>query len=368
MLSIANRGGNNTSGASAHNRSRLLTAAADAERNLGIIGNRESNTSKSMYSPNGSSNMLTRAAGMGAAALKQGPPPPTSFGQPGIGGGGNRRADMLAMLNRPGPTQVVAIPQQRATEMSLNERIADAGRQAPQQQAPQQQAPQYQEPQYQEPAQPRVNPAAAYAVPMPEPEGRAPVPLEIRRRGQGGLPRAAAVQALTAPAALQAGSAGIDQTVAELAEQVRQLQRQILTLSAQPTNLQADFAAQRAQDIENVSAEMSNSCCVSRATVLHNTVECVMEHEPSTRGTQDDDNLLAAGLEDSNTTPVAAGTQVVLVYPMYSRSLEDAGMGNEIYMRRRQIDPVSAEVKHTYIKVMGTYGEQTLQYIGDFAI
>lgn len=246
-----------------------------------------------------------------------------------------------------------------------------------------------------QPAQPRtlatrmaeagLDPATALGqatttpIPMAEPEY---VPPAEPQRRQAGLPRHAGLPSHAglpkSPAALQAPGfpttdPGVTKAVTTLTDEVRQLRTEIDGLKKTMTGvtqLRAELVAQRRNEIDEMSAEISNACCITRAEVLHNTVEYQFDisSEPSARGLPSDNDLLAAGLEDSPSVAVEAGSEVVLVYPMYTRSLEDAGMGDEIYMRRRQIDPMSAEVTHTYIKVMGTYGEQTVQYIGNFAL
>jgi hypothetical protein len=361
-LSVASRPG----GASLQTRQRLVAAAGG---NLGLVGTGQSTTSKSMYSPNGASNMLVRSGGLNSnnSNVMQGP---SQLRQPTMGSTGNRRADMLAMLNRPGPTQPmpqqqqqqpryedIVLAQERVTADSLNTRLAQVGGQQP---AASRLATRM--------VDAGLDPStalgtAAQAMPVAEPPRR-----------QGGLPRAgvsaglpAGFPALPAPAVPD----GTAKSVALLTEEIRRLQAEVADLkraSGGVSQLRSELAAQRRTANEEMSAELSNACCLTRALTLHNTIEYQLDvaAEPSARGLPQDDDMLAAGLENAPSVSVPANSEVVLVYPMYTRSLEDAGLGDEIYMRRRHIDAMSAEVRHTYIKVMGTYDGETIQYIGNF--
>jgi hypothetical protein len=339
---------------------------------MGMVGAGEQRNDN-MYSPQ-TSNMMARAVGLHSNAAASAP---TNTSRLGMGGGstsssgqsGGRRADLLSMLGK-GPKTGAPM-----TTSALTARLGQAGRSS-----------------------------TPTAVPGP--------PTDLAERlAQAGLapptpvmplnvPKAPVPEIQTELAALRADSEGLSGVIGSQAAEIRTLTGQLsevatlrndmaelrqqmraVQLGAETERRQAvdarlikdiqnlqEFVAQMDNDsmLEMLSMEVSNACSTCRATTRENTIEYMVEHCPSVRGGEEDDAILSHSLEGLTSLSIPAGQEMVLVYPMYTRDLDE--MGAEVFMRRRIVDPETAQMSYTYVKVLGSYGNDTIQYVSGFTI
>lgn len=343
---------------------------------MGMVGAGERRIDN-MYSPQ-TSNMMARAVGLHSNAAASAPTngPGLSNGLSTGGSAGGRRADLLSMLGK-GPKTGAPM-----TTSALTARLTQAG----------------------QPASTKVTaPPSGLAERLAQAGLAPPKPPEVREHAPEMRKRAPEMQtemvAMRADAeslrgviASQASEirtltgqlsevATLRNEMAELRQQMRAVQldaetkhRQapdtvsaITTLQGQVNGIQ-EVVANMDNDalLEMLSAEVSNACSMCRATVRQNTVEYVLEQGPSARGGPDDDALLAQAMEGTASSAIPAGQEMVLTYPMYTREMQD--MGAEVFMRRRSMDPETAQVSYTYVKVLGSYGNETVQYVAGFEL
>jgi len=141
------------------------------------------------------------------------------------------------------------------------------------------------------------------------------------------------------------------------------------TQAARAAHEAADAAHQAPLDVlERLSCEVSNACCACRAVVVANTLEypeSESDERPGAAGSPEDDAALCRALEGRASRALERGTALMLAYPMYRRDLGDT---QEVYMRRRTVDASTAAVEYTLVKVMASYGAETIQYVGEFAL
>lgn len=374
---------------------------------MGMVGAGE-RQNDSMYSPQ-TSNMMARAVGLHSNAAASAP-----TGTPRLGGGGltcasagGRRADLLSMLGkgpktgaplttsaltaRLGQAGCTAAPADRTADRTadqtadrtvdrtvntgLAERLAQAGLASPAAKATEPRG-----------AEPRA------------PEPRAPVPemqteLAALRADAEGLrgvigSQAAEIRTLTGQLS---EVATLRNEMAELRQQMRAVQLDSETERRQApadaalirdmSNLQdvvggiqevmggiQEVVASTDHDalLEMLSAEVANACSACRAVASENTVEYSVENCPSVRGGPEDDAILSQALEGQSSSAVPAGEEIVLDYPMYTRKMDD--MGAEVFMRRRTVHPETAQMSYTYVKVLGSYGNDTIQYVAGFRL
>lgn len=341
---------------------------------FGQLGQSETEEPQNMYSPF-TSNLLMQAVsgtpGSGAAPLDG----------PGQQGGGrapvsSRRSDLLAMIKAPQsinemPSSVSAQMAARARDPMQQGQIQMQqpmqGQQQMQQQMQQpmqqQMQPMQQMQQMQQLQAPRGQPTQQVHSAQP---GRPAVALPQRQQAmQSAIPMAQVAPVARAAPVVQAMQPDI---LSEVIKMVDALRQETVALKAEVAELRQRNPSD--EMAAAISVEMANACCVCRAVVAANTVEysIAVDDQPSTRGGPADDELLALALEGAASVSVAAGEEVVLTYPMYRRSVDaDApDMGQEIYMRRRTIHPQTAQVYHSYVKVVGTYSGETVQYVSGF--
>jgi hypothetical protein len=341
---------------------------------FGQLGQSETEEPQNMYSPF-TSNLLMQAVsgtpGTGAAPLDG----------PGQQGGGrapvsSRRSDLLAMIKAPQsinemPSSVSSQMAARAREQMQQGQLQMQGQMQQGQQG--QYAQQMQQPmqgQYAQQMQPMQQPMQQMQQPMQQMQQAQPGRAAVAPRQQpmqSAIPMAQATLP-PAPAPQVARAPAQPDILSEVIKMVDALRQETVALKAEVADLRQRKPSE--EMAAAISVEMANACCVCRAVVAANTVEysIAVDDQPSTRGGPADDELLATALEGAASVSVAAGEEVVLTYPMYRRSVDaDApDMGQEIYMRRRTIHPQTAQVYHSYVKVVGTYSGETVQYVSGF--
>jgi hypothetical protein len=343
---------------------------------MGMVGAGE-RRSDNMYSPQ-TSNMMARAVGLHSNAAASAPTngPALNNGLSTGGSAGGRRADLLSMLGK-GPKTGAPM-----TTSALTARLAQAG----------------------QPPSPKVTaPPSGLAERLAQAGLAPPKPPEVREHAPERRERAPEMQ--TEMAAMRADAESLRGVIASQASEIRTLTGQLSEVATlrnemaelwqQMRGVQLDAETERRQApdtvsavttlqgqlngiqevvanmdndalLEMLSAEVSNACSMCRATVRQNTVEYALEQGPSARGGPDDDALLAQAMEGTASSAIPAGQEMVLTYPMYTRDMQD--MGAEVFMRRRSMDPETAQVSYTYVKVLGSYGNETVQYVAGFAL
>jgi hypothetical protein len=304
-----------------------FNAMAGMVGGFGQLGQGDGEEPRNMYSPFTSNLIMQAVSGTPGSGAGQ---------QQGMDNGGprnqvsSRRSDLLAMLK--------TNPQNGQSNQMLMASTVSAQMAARTQRGqPQQQQQQQLELQPQQRQQQRGRPAMQSAIPMAQ-------------KSQPQQPQ----QRSTQP-----------DMMGEVVKMVETLRQETAALRLELAELRGN------EDLRSaLSVEIANACCVCRAVVAANTVEYSIapEAQPTARGGPEDDDALAAALEGASSFSIAAGEELVLTYPMYRRSVDpDApDMGQEIYMRRRTIHPQTAQIDHTYVKVVGTYSGQTVQYVSDF--
>lgn len=328
---------------------------------MGMVGAGEPRGG-SMYSPQ-TSNMMARAVGLHSNAAASAPA--NNGTASGLGTGG-RRADLLSMLGK-GPKTGAPM-----TTSALTARLAQA-----------------------------ASPKAATGPPTGLAERLAHAGLAPPKPPQPAAPRERAPEMQTEMAAMRADAESIRGVISSQASEIRTLTGQLsevatlrnemaeLRQQMRAVQLDAETERRQAPDttplqaqlnglqevvanmdndamLEMLSAEVSNACSMCRATVRQNTIEYTLEQAPSARGGPDDDAILAEGMEGTTSSGIPAGQELVLVYPMYTRDMDD--MGAEVFMRRRAMDSETAQVTYTYVKVLGSYGNDTIQYVAGFSL
>jgi hypothetical protein len=167
----------------------------------------------------------------------------------------------------------------------------------------------------------------------------------------------------------------------EVADLVEALRQEVTSLRAELVALQGKQDADMSDVMQNMSTgfdasakralslEMTNQSTQCYAEVVANTVEYEIEpgEGPSPLGGAEDNEALCAMLENRPSTALAAGPDAIaVIYPMYVRHLD--GASQELYMRRRRVDPNTARITHTFVKIFGTYSGQTVQYVAGFGL
>lgn len=222
-----------------------------------------------------------------------------------------------------------------------------------------------------------LQPSQPQQLPPPPARSTEPLPDRGLPPPAPGVPDAALDSVLSRLETLEA-EAGHSQTgVSHMEHQLASLTEELRRLSSRVSTAETLLQRRGEGDVglaEELSAEISNGCVVLAADVVANTTEYAIAADtpepPTLAGTEADQAAVQQLLEEPGAgSPVLPGQEVTVSYPMYTRLLapDDPGMGCEVYMRRRQVDPDTAEVSYSLIKVSTRYHDGTvMQHLARF--